>query len=154
MNISEMTAVMRQSSSISNQQQMPKLANGSLPPKGHVNPYCPEGMDITGRTNHRKIVPVDEEVAAKVKSLVFKSMAERGGMSDGTNDTGDIINEYVMTLAPEKRASAAWTLSQIHLEEADRLGEYVHQRDPLWDWGKPVKPGILDGYYSGIDTVI
>ena len=28
-----------------------KLPNGSLPPKEHVNPYCPEGMDITGRTD-------------------------------------------------------------------------------------------------------
>ena len=32
-----------------------------------------------------------------------------------------------------------------------RLGEYVHQRDPSWNWGKPVKPGILNEYHQGID---
>ena len=48
-------------------------------------------------------------------------------------------------------AAAGWTLNQISIQEAKRLGEYVHQRDPSWNWGKPVKPGILKEYHQGID---
>lgn len=151
MTITEIARFMQQSDKAKNLQSTPKLHNGSLPPSGHVNPYCPEGMDITGRTDHRRIIPVDEGVANKIKALVFESMVERGGMSDGTNRTGDIINAYVMTLSPEKRAAAGWTLNQIHLQEANRLGEYVHQRDPSWNWGMPVKPGILEDYQPATD---
>ena len=119
----------------------------------HVNPYCPEGMDITGRTDFRRIVPVDEGVANKIKSLVFESMKKNCGMSDGEIES-EIIRNYVMSLPPEERAAAGWTLNQISLQEADRLGEYVHQRDPSWNWGKPVKPGILDDYKSGMNILI
>ena len=121
MTITGMTRFVQQNYKVQNSHLTPKLPNGSLPPKGHVNPYCPEGMDITGRTDFRRIVPVDEGVANKIKSLVF---------------------------------AAGWTLNQISLQEADRLGEYVHQRDPSWNWGKPVKPGILDDYKSGMNILI
>ena len=50
-------------------------------------------------------------------------------MSDGEIES-EIIRNYVMSLPPEERAAAGWTLNQISLQEADRLGEYVHQRDP------------------------
>ena len=153
MTITSMAQFIQQNYKTQNIQSTPQLPNGSLPPSDHVNPYCPKGMDITGRTDHRRMIPVDEGVANKIKSLVYESMVERGGMNDGTNQTGDIINSYVMTLSPEKRAAAGWTLSQIHLQEANRLGEYVHQKDPSWNWGKPVKPGILEGYQSGIDLL-
>ena len=119
----------------------------------HVNPYCPEGMDITGRTDFRRIVPVDEGVANKIKSLVFERMEKNGGMSGGEIES-EIIKDYVMSLPPEERAAAGWTLNQISLQEADRLGEYVHQRDPSWNWGKPVKPDILDDYKSGMNILI
>ena len=111
------------------------------------------GNDITGRTDFRRIVPVDEGVANKIKSLVFESMKKNCGMSDGEIES-EIIRNYVMSLPPEERAAAGWTLNQISLQEADRLGEYVHQRDPSWNWGKPVKPDILDDYKSGMNILI
>ena len=92
-------------------------------------------------------------VANKIKSLVFESMEKNCGMSDGEIES-EIIRNYVMSLPPEERAAAGWTLNQISLQEADRLGEYVHQRDPSWNWGKPVKPGILDDYKSGMNILI
>ena len=124
MTITGMTRFVQQNYKVQNSHLTHKLPNGSLPPKEHVNPYCPEGMDITGRTDFRRIVPVE------------------------------IIRNYVMSLPPEERAAAGWTLNQISLQEADRLGEYVHQRDPSWNWGKPVKPGILDDYKSGMNILI
>ena len=81
MTITGMTRFVQQNYKVQNFALNPKLPNGSLPPKGHVNPYCPEGMDITGRTDFRRIVPVDEGVANKIKSLVFERMEKNGGMS-------------------------------------------------------------------------
>lgn len=153
MTITGMTRFVQQNYKVQNSHLTPKLPNGSLPPKGHVNPYCPEGMDITGRTDFRRIVPVDEGVANKIKSLVFERMEKNGGMSGGEIES-EIIKDYVMSLPPEERAAAGWTLNQISLQETDRLGEYVHQRDPSWNWGKPVKPGILDDYKSGMNILI
>ena len=153
MTITGMTRFVQQNYKVQNSHLTPKLPNGSLPPKGHVNPYCPEGMDITGRTDFRRIVPVDEGVANKIKSLVFERMEKNGGMSGGEIES-EIIKDYVMSLPPEERAAAGWTLNQISLQEADRLGEYVHQRDPSWNWGKPVKPDILDDYKSGMNILI
>ena len=152
MTITEMARFMQQNNKAQNLQSTPQLPNGSLPPPGHVNPYCPEGMDITGRTDHRRIIPVDEEIVNKIKSLAFDDMVKNGGMSDGEEES-QIIKSYIMTLPPEKRAAASWTLNQISLQETDRLGEYVHQRDPSWNWGMQVKPGILDNYKPGTDIL-
>lgn len=153
MTITEMARFMQQNNKAQNLQSTPQLPNGSLPPPGHVNPYCPEGMDITGRTDHRRIIPVDEEIVNKIKSLAFDDMVKNGGMSDGEEES-QIIKSYIMTLPPKKRAAAGWTLNQISLQEADRLGEYVHQRDPSWNWGMQVKPGILDDYKPGTDILV
>ena len=101
----------------------------------------------------RAIIPVDEEIVNKIKSLAFDDMVKNGGMSDGEEES-QIIKSYIMTLPPEKRAAAGWTLNQISLQEADRLGEYVHQRDPSWNWGMQVKPGILDNYKPGTDILV
>ena len=152
MTVTELARYARQNDKVQTLRLTSKIPNGHLPPKGHVNPYCPEGMDITGRTDFRRIVPVDEGVANKIKSLAFESMEKNGGMSDGEIES-EIIKNYVMSLPPEERAAAGWTLNQISLQEADRLGEYVHQRDPPWNWGKPVKPGILDGYRAGMESL-
>ncbi len=153
MTITGMARFVQEKYKVQNSDLTTKLPNGSLPPKGHINPYCPEGMDITGRTDFRRIVPVDESVVNKIKALAFESMEKNNGMSDGKIES-EIIKNYVMSLPPAERAAAGWTLSQISLQETDRLGEYVHQRDPSWNWGKPVKPGILGDYKSGMNILI
>lgn len=55
MTITGMTRFVQQNYKVQNSHLTHKLPNGSLPPKEHVNPYCPEGMDITGRTDFRRI---------------------------------------------------------------------------------------------------
>lgn len=72
------------------------------------------------------------------------------GVSDG-EDVSKVIRGYVSSLAPEQRLSASWTLNEIFHSEAARLGEYVHQHDPSWNWGKPFDTSILDGYQQGVD---
>ena len=150
MTVSDIARMMANADRYRRQGVTQNLPNGSLPPKDHVNPYCPEGMDITGRTDFRRIVPVDEDVANRIRALVFENMKNNGGMSDGEVES-QVIKNYIMSLPPEERAAAGWTLNQISRQDAKRLGEYVHQRDPSWNWGKPVKPGILNEYHQGID---
>ncbi len=121
--------------------------------KPHVNPYGTPGMSLNGAGDYRKMVPVDEGVVQQVKQLAFEHMKTGYGVSDG-EDISKVIRDYTMSLAPEKRLSASWTLNEIFHSEAVRLGEFVHQQDPGWDWGKSFDTGILDGYRQGMDTVV
>ena len=119
--------------------------------KAHVNPYGTPGMSLNGTGDWRKIVPVDEGVVQQVKQIAFDHMKNSYGVSDG-EDISAVIRNYTMSLAPEQRLSASWTLNEIFHSEAARLGEYVHQHDPSWDWGKPFDTSILDGYRQGVDV--
>ena len=120
--------------------------------KPHVNPYGTPGMSLNDAGDYRKMVPVDEGVVQRVKQIAFDHMKNGYGVSDG-EDISRVIRDYTMSLAPEQRLSASWTLNEIFHSEAVRLGEYVHQQDPGWNWGKPFDTGILDGYHPGIDTM-
>ncbi len=93
---------------------------------------------------------VDEGTARQVRQIAFAHMKKGYGVSDG-EDISQVIRNYTMSLAPEQRLSASWTLNEIFHSEAVRLGEFVHQHDPDWDWGKPFDVSILDGYRQGVD---
>ena len=119
--------------------------------KPHVNPYGTPGMSLNDAGDYRKIVPVDKGVVQQVKQIALDHMKNGYGVSDG-EDISAVIRNYTMSLAPEKRMSASWTLNEIFHNEAVRLGEFVRQHDPSWDWGKPFDTGILEGYRQGVDT--
>ena len=121
--------------------------------KAHVNPYGTPGMSLNNAGDYRKIVPVDKDVAQQVRQMACDHMKNGYGVSDG-EDISQVIRDYTMSLAPEQRLSASWTLNELFHSEAARLGEYVHQQDPDWDWGKPFDTSILDGYQQGVDILI
>ncbi len=137
------------------QQQQQRIGALSQRTQGgpHVNPYGTPGMSLNDAGDWRKTVPVDEGVAQQVRQIAFDHMKNGYGVSDG-EDISKVIRDYTMSLAPEKRLSASWTLNEIFHSEAARLGEYVHRHDPSWDWGKPFDTGILDGYRQGVDITI
>ena len=116
--------------------------------KTHINPYGTPGMSLNDAGDWWKIVPVDEGVVRQVKQIALDHMKNGYGVSDG-EDISAVIRNYTMSLAPEQRLSASWTLNEIFHSEATRLGEYVHQQDPSWNWGKPFDTSILDGYQQG-----
>ena len=118
--------------------------------KPHINPYGTPGMSLNNAGDYRQMVPVDEGVVHQVKQIAFDHMKNGYGVSDG-EDISKVVRDYTMSLMPEKRLSASWTLNEIFHSEATRLGEYVHQRVPGWDWGKPFDTSILDGYQKGVD---
>ena len=118
--------------------------------KAHVNPYGTPGMSLNDAGDWRKIVPVDESVMRQVKQIALDHMKNGYGVGDD-EDISAVIRNYTMSLAPEQRLSASWTLNEIFHSEATRLGEYVHQQYPSWNWGKPFDTSILDGYQQGVD---
>ena len=121
--------------------------------KPHINPYGTPGMSLNDAGDYRKIVPVDKSVVQQVKQIAFNHMKNSYGVSDG-EDISKVIRDYTMSLAPEKRLSASWTLNEIFQSEATRLGEFVHQQDPNWNWGKPFDISILDDYRQGVDMQV
>lgn len=116
----------------------------------HVNPYGTPGMSLNQAGDYRKTVPVEEAAAKRMKQIAFDHMKNGYGISNG-EDISAAIRDYTMTLAPEERLSASWTLNEIFHNEAARLGEFVHQHDPSWDWGQAFDTSILDSYRQGID---
>lgn len=118
--------------------------------KAHVNPYGTPGMSLNDAGDYRKMVPVDEGVVQQIKQVAFDHMKNGLGVSDG-EDISKVIRDYACSLAPEQRLSASWTLNEIFHSEATRLGEYIHQQDPAWDWGKPFDTSILDSYRQSVD---
>ena len=118
--------------------------------KAHVNPYGTPGMSLNDAGDWRKIVPVDESVMRQVKQIALDHMKNGYGVGDD-EDISAVIRNYTMSLVPKQRLSASWTLNEIFHSEAARLGEFVHQQDPSWNWGKPFDTSILDGYQQGVD---
>ena len=129
--------------------EITRQQNSSL----HVNPYGTPGMSLNETRDYRKIVPVDENVIQQVRQIAFDHMKNSYGMSDG-EDISSAIRDYTMSLLPEKRLSASWTLNEIFLHEATRLGDFVHQQNPNWNWGTPFDTSILERYQQGIDIAI
>ena len=110
-------------------------------------------MSLNDAGDYRKMVPVDEGVVRQIKQIALDHMKKGYGVSDG-EDISKAIRDCTMSLAPEQRLSASWTLNEIFHSEATRLGEYVHQRVPGWDWGKPFDTSILEGYQQGVDMQV
>ena len=125
-------------------------ANGTGPSSGHVNPYEDPWMDITNRSpsEWQRIIPVDEDVANQVRSMVKEDFVKRYGMTDGSpehvNDRADLIYNYTKTLPGEQRLPATWTLEQVVNDEAERLKSIILKHDPTWTYGKPFDTSILD----------
>lgn len=111
-----------------------------------------------GDNSWRKIVPVSDEVKDKIIETVRRHFLENGnGMSrpDGSEsiELGDIKKEYRKNIPPSERLAVTWTLSQIELNEIQRLMDYVKSKDPSWSPGKPFDKSILLNSDFGTNTV-
>ena len=138
---------------LSQQQQRAAQFEQNTAGKPHVNPYGTPGMSLNTTEDYRKIVPVDQAAAEQVKQIAFNHMKNGYGVSDG-EDISSAIRNYTMSLEPEKRLSASWTLNEIFHSEVERIAEFVHNHDSSWNWGKPFDTSILDSYRPGVDIQI
>lgn len=153
MTINSIARMMVSRDRIQSQMAEPMLPNGSLPPKGHVNPYYPESMNITGmKASDFKTIPVSKEVEAQVKDIAFQHMKKNYGMTDpNRSDLADAIKAYVSKIPEKDRVHAVRTLTNIHRAEAIRLEDFVKSRVPGWQVGQPFDTSILNEYQQGMD---
>ena len=121
--------------------------------KPHVNPYGTPGMSLNNAGDFRKTVAVDENVVQQVKQIAFDHMKNGYGMSNG-EDISQVIKNYVLSIEPEQRLSASWTLNEIFHKEAVRLADFVQQQNPGWNWGEAFDTSILDNYQQGFNIKI
>ena len=121
--------------------------------KPHVNPYGTPGMSLNNAGDFRKTVAVDENVVQQVKQIAFDHMKNGYGMSNG-EDISQVIKNYVLSIEPEQRLSASWTLNEIFHKEAVRLGDFVQQQNTGWNWGEDFDTSILDNYQQGFNIKI
>lgn len=130
-------------------------ANPSGLPPG-VTPYRPDpGMDITGRDpSSYKIVPVSDEVRNALVENARNEFLNGFGMSDGERMSA-ISREYIQSVPPEDRIDVSWTLGQIHLEEARRLGSLAKSAVPGWKPGDPFDQDMMRDLFTkgGMDVI-
>lgn len=138
-----------------NKYQMQKQKNGlqsqgnPVPAKDYVNPYEDPYLDITGKSpsEWQKIVPVDDEVADKLRSLIKEDFVKRNGMcGDGkqADAQANIIKDYIKTLPGEQKLAAIYSCEQIAFKEADRLIAKIREQNPSWQSGQPFDTSILE----------
>ncbi len=116
------------------------------------NSYGVEGMRITGRTDWKKIIDVSDEMKQHILDDVKKEFYKYGGMSGDSNFETDAyfdkIHSYIKTLKPNDRSSAAWTLSQLHLDLAHAVNNAVKNKIPGWTSGQPIPSDVLDEIFD------
>lgn len=159
MRISSIANMMIQNQQLQKRRNIPDLPNGSLPPKGHVNPYEDPDLDITGRdpAEYEKIIPVDENVTKQLKELVRESFVERNGMCGSGADAdaeANVIKKYVATLPGEQKLAAIYSCQQISLTEARRYADKIREHNPTWQYGQSFDTSILNELQQGIDVKV
>lgn len=148
MRISDLASMMIKNQQFQKLKNEPKLANGSLPPAGHVNPFEDPYMDITGKdpSEYEKMIPVDPEVEQQLKDLVKECFLKRNGMC-GTGADADaeanIVKKYIATLPGEQRLAAAYSCQQISLAEARRYSSKIREHNPAWQYGQAFDTNII-----------
>lgn len=153
MRISDMAAMMLKNRQFQKQNPALNQPNGSAPPAGHVNPFEDPYLNITGmsQSQSQKTVPVDDDVAEKLRNLIREDFTQRNGMC-GTgrqaDAQADIIKSYVATLPGEQRLSAIYSCEQIAFREAERLEAKIREQNPDWQYGQDFDASILDNDFD------
>ena len=115
--------------------------------------YGIEGMCMTCYGEHaHDAVELSDSVVQQVKAAALQAAKDGYGVSD-TDYLGTIIRNYVQTVDVDKRLASKNALQEIWFEEVDRIGWYIHSKDPSWTmWGQAYDTSILGNYQQGIDV--
>ena len=119
--------------------------------------YGIPGMDVTDKapSSWQKIIDVSDDARAEMIDIARKDFIKNYGGSDG-EEMSAAIKKYLWTLPEDKRLGASWTLQQVYLNEALRLGDIVKAKIPSWQYGEPFDRSILADSLSGsiVDTKV
>jgi len=119
---------------------------------GHKkNSYGVEGMDVTGRSDYKKIVPISDEIKQHIYDDIKAAYYERNGMSGSDADMDahyDKIHEYIKVTDKEDRLFVSWTIGQFSISLANKVVSKIKEKDPKWEAGQPVSKDILDEIFA------
>lgn len=112
-----------------------------------------EGMCLNCYGEHKNDpVELSDSVVKQVKDAAFASAKDGYGWND-TDYLSPIVKSYIKTVDVDKRLASSTALQKVWKEEVDRIGWYIHSKDPSWTvWGQHFDLSILDGYRQGIDV--
>ena len=115
---------------------------------GEIDGMC---LNCYGEHKHDKF-DLPDSVSTQLKDPVLKSLKDGYGWND-TDYFSPIVKNYIVTVDPEKRMAASQTMQKVWQDEVDRIGQYIHSKDPNWTtWGQKFDLSILDDYKQGIDV--
>lgn len=114
-----------------------------------------EGMCLNCYGEHKNDpVELSDSVVKQVKDAAFASAKDGYGWND-TDYLSPIVKSYIKTVDVDKRLASSTALQKVWKEEVDRIGWYIHSKDPSWTvWGQHFDLSILDGYRQGIDVKV
>ena len=120
---------------------------------GHRHLLGLEGMCVNCYGSHKNDdVDLPASVIQQVKDTALTSAKDNYGWND-TPYLSNFVKSYVPTVAVDERLATSWALQRVWREEVDRIGQYIHSKDPNWiTWGQKFDLSILDDYKQGIDV--
>ena len=115
--------------------------------------FAIEGMCVNCYGDHENDpVELSASVIQQVKDAALESSKDGYGWND-TDYLSPIVKSYIKTVDVDKRLASSKALQQVWFEECDRIGWYIHSKDPNWTtWGQHFDTSILDDYKQGIDV--
>ena len=115
-----------------------------------------EGMCLNCYGDHKND-PVDlpDSVVQQVKDLALTSAKDHYGWND-TPYFSNFVRSYIPTVKEvDKRLATSTALQKVWRDEVDRIGWYIHSKNPNWtNWGQHFDLSILDDYRQGIDVKV
>lgn len=148
-----LTSMLIENQRFQKQTTKPGVPHGSLPPKGHINPFEDPDLNITGKdpSQWQKTIPIDDAVAEKLKNLIKEDFVRRNGMC-GTGKQADaqanIIKDYIKGLPGDQKLSAIYSCEQIAFKEAERLSSKIREQNPSWQYGQKFDTSILNNDFD------
>lgn len=133
---------------VKQQMQMQRFSQNETIAKNLKETLARHAPYVATDTSWQKIVPVSNAVKKELLDVVEKSFRERGGMSGENSRYNEIVNDYVANLPPKEAQAAVFTLSEIFTGEASHVRDLIKEKDPTWDFGRPVQKEILDDIFG------
>lgn len=134
------------SSSISDAEQA-RIDKGQEEFRQHMADLEASGYLIKDNS-HKVIVPISDEVKAKVLEYVRNQYVNNAGWSlEGDESLGDISFSYTETLKPAERLSASWSVNQYYFDISAQYKAKIQETNPNFPYdGSSYDPSIFDDF--------
>lgn len=127
--------------------------------KSQASQQTDTGLDIGSLTQQFPIrtqyTPISDEATAAMQELALQDAINsvESGSSPSAEERVSLIQEQLKSVDPSKRTAAFNTMNKVWESELDRIGEYIKENDPSWNyWGDEFDTSILENYKPGVNV--